>query len=1003
MRFKVLLSLLAVVCPAGVYAQAVIGSGTVSGQVLDYTGTGIPDTTVTISNPVLGIQRTMDTTDDGTFAGSALFPAPGYSLKVTRKGFENLEYNNFEILVGHTLFFQISLLQSNVQARVKGEKASVSVEERKYEVEQVFTALEVQSLPSADRDPNQLAQFTPMVVYGFNNGVLAFRSEPWTNATWTDGIWTTNTYFFNQPAVQPPASQEAVEQMQVITANAPAQFDHLMGGALNMITRAGTSAFHGDVYDYFNDSSVNAPDRFAEGFRPDEWQHQVGLNAGGPAPRKMFWFINLEDLDRHSEEINRTSNPLIANSLGTAVAPSNCTATAAQCTNAINFLNAQLNRPVSSEIASIGGLAKLDWRPNDFNAVSLEFDAVHRHSTNGTDLNTVSNDGGLLGYNGTYTDESRYAQASYTGVWSGNVVNHASGTFYRDRFSDYENPGYLPSTGALGIDIAGTQFGGNPNLPMVVSDQHYQIVDNLTASSATHALNFGVDITFGDDWIRQIQNYAGDYYYPTLTDFATDYSLNTTSKKDYGYFDQGFGKPVVNLPTKSVSVYAQDTWRPISKLTVELGLIWELPLVPGAPYENDTFTQTGTISTRKLDFAPRLGAAYQLDNRTVVRAGISGYYQPYIGQLLNALYTGNAIYQLQGTVVPLYTNSPIFPHIYSTPNSLPEAATQVIYEASKLRMPVSAQGTVSIERRVFSDWFVSANYLYERGLELWTAANTNLIAPTVIKVYSIDNAAGAVAATYPTLLYNTRSNTDFGQAFEIGNGGRSDYEGASLQVRKRLSRGLTFQGAYTWSHAIDNVSGAPGVAGFLPMTVAPGDYGNSKGDSSFNQPNRATIVFAYQPSFAVGDSWMARYLVNGWQLSSTTTLASGLGETPLVVVNGQQFAGVTMSYPYTINGSGGWLRAPFEQVNSVSTGPMYDVDLRLSRNIPINEHVKALLMFEGYNVFNTQFNTSVNTIQYLATSGILKPVPGFGLGNAAAGYPWGDNARHLQIALRVTF
>jgi hypothetical protein len=79
------------------------------------------------------------------------------------------------------------------------------------------------------------------------------------------------------------------------------------------------------------------------------------------------------------------------------------------------------------------------------------------------------------------------------------------------------------------------------------------------------------------------------------------------------------------------------------------------------------------------------------------------------------------------------------------------------------------------------------------------------------------------------------------------------------------------------------------------------------------------------------------------------------------------------------------------------------LNFRLSREIPITERVRARLMFEAYNILNNQYNTSLNTLAYVATGGILRPVSGVGTGNGADGYPWGDNARHLQVALRITF
>jgi hypothetical protein len=194
------------------------------------------------------------------------------------------------------------------------------------------------------------------------------------------------------------------------------------------------------VYDYFNTHSFNAADRYAPGFVPPGWQHQFGGNAGGRIfSKNWFWFVNLEDLDGHYKELNHTTNPLLVNAAGTAILPSNCSATAAQCSTAINFLNLQLNRIVDTALTSPTAFAKFDWRPNDFNQLTFEGGAMHRHSLNGTDTETVTSNAGVLGYNGSYTDESRFAKIGYTAVWSGNAVNELRAGWYRDRFSDYED------------------------------------------------------------------------------------------------------------------------------------------------------------------------------------------------------------------------------------------------------------------------------------------------------------------------------------------------------------------------------------------------------------------------------------------------------------------------------------------------------------------------------------------------------------------------------------
>jgi outer membrane receptor protein involved in Fe transport len=997
MMRKIVFILCGVLSAFHIEGQVVIGYGTVTGTVRDYTRSGIPDTAVVLSNEKLGFRRTLSTTDDGVFNAPAVVPGAGYSLKVSHKGFLDEDYKDFEVLVGHTLHFKISLAQDSSAKSEDRQQASVELKDVTYGLETAFSDLDVESLPARNRDVNELVPLAPGVTPESVSGQLAFHSESGTNSFTTDGILAMNTFYFRQTPVGPIISQEAVSEMQTVSAGAPAEFGQTMGGSINAVTRAGGPAMHGEAYDYFNLGAMNAPDRFAPGFSPSGSRQQFGLNAGGPTLFKnLFWFASAEDLDAHSEGLNLALNPLLTNGAGTAIQPSNCTATAAQCAAAIKFMDGQLNRVVGSSLTSLTGLARLDWRPNEFNLITLEANAMHRHSPNGTNAETVSSTADLLGYNGTYTDESRYAKAGYIATWGGNVLNEFRAGWYHDRFSDYADASLLPSTGALGINVAGTQFGANPNFPSATGEERYQLVDNWVFSDGPHSLKFGGDFSKTQDWNRQIINSAGNYIYPTLTAFAEDFSGNTAHNKDYTVMNQTFGQPVVNLNIKRMNFYAQDTWAPIRNLSLVLGFRYEKTFIPQPPYDNPPYYQTGSIDSPNINFSPRIGLVYQLGDRTVIRLGLGSYYQPFPGQLLDALYTGNATYQFPISVNPTLTGAPYFPNIVTAPKNFSLGSTDLTWAVSKFRSPVSAQGVVSIEREVSRDWTVSLNYLYNRGIELFAATDQNLNPPTLNETYAIDNAAGAVVGNYSTFVFNVKANPSVAHTSEVGNGGRSSYQGASIQARKRMSHGMTLEASYTWSHAVDNVSGTPVVAGFVPISTTPGQFGSDRGNSLFNQPNRVLLRWVYQPKFA-------GILMRGWQLSGTATFASSLAETPLVLVNGQQFTGVTMPYTDSLNGSGGWSRVPFQGVNSLLTGPQYNVDARLSREFPFTDRVRGRLMFEAFNAFNTQYNTSLNTVAYIATAGILRPVAGVGMGNAADGFPWGDNARHLQVALRIVF
>jgi hypothetical protein len=146
-----------------------------------------------------------------------------------------------------------------------------------------------------------------------------------------------------------------------------------------------------------------------------------------------------------------------------------------------------------------------------------------------------------------------------------------------------------------------------------------------------------------------------------------------------------------------------------------------------------------------------------------------------------------------------------------------------------------------------------------------------------------------------------------------------------------------------------------------------------------------------------------RTLVNGWQVSAINTLASGLPQTPTVLLAGQQFSGVVLVYPSTLNGGGGWDRVPFQSIGSLKTGRVEDLNLRVARSFTVTDVLRATAMIETYNLLNSQYITGVNTVSYFATSGVLRPVAGAGSGNAAQGFPYGTNARSVQLAFRLTF
>ncbi|HLJ16777.1 MAG TPA: hypothetical protein VKV15_19940, partial [Bryobacteraceae bacterium] len=750
---------------------------------------------------------------------------------------------------------------------------------------------------------------------------------------------------------------------------------------MNAVTQSGSNNYHGAAYNYSRITGLVAHDRYAMGQSLLHRQNQAGASVGGPILHdKLFFFANFELLDGHFDGLNRISNPLIADGTGTQVLASNCTATAAQCAAASKFLQLQMNVLTPFSDRRLSGLAKINYRRSDRNTVALEANAMNSHAPDGTQLGLVAPNGGLLGLQNS-SDHTRYGKAEWTSAPSAKSVNELCFGIFEDRWDD---PASLANaaTGNVAVSIAGTTVGASHPDASLLSEHRYELVDNLTFTAGSHTLRFGGDLSKTRDWLDGLNDATGTYVYPSLTAFAQDFG-NTGTIRSYTSFGQQLGNPIGALSAKEADLYAQDTWRPFQRLLVTAGVRWEKPFYPQPPAANTTYYQTGVITSPDINFAPRMGLAYQLNNRTVIRAGYGWFYAPLPGELLDALYLGNGETVTSITVNPTQANAPVFPKTFASGSVIPSGTQNLIYASNKLRDPRTQQATLALERRLNKDTTLTLSVLNSRGLKFWSATDTNLATPSKTETYTIDNASGQKVGSFTTQLWTGKNDATKAHIYEIENSGSSTYNALALQLRKQISYGLSVQASYTWSHAIDDVSG-PAIAGFVPLNTYDSNLQFDRGNSATDQRHRVAIDWMWQPT--VKSDWAAaRYLLNGWGISGIGTLASAEPVTPVVVVSGQQFSTITMDYTNSLNGSGGWARVPFEGINSLMTAPQYNVDVRVARTLPFTERVKGVLMFDVFNIFNTQNTTDVNTIAYQAVtslpvgvvsgpySGILKP------------------------------
>jgi len=1007
------------------YAQSVAGLGAVSGTVRDATGAVVPDATVVLSNESKGITRTMKTTQAGSFAVPALVPASGYALTVSKEGFTKWEAKNFEILVGQTVDFKVGLTVGATATQVEVVGEAPLVENTKSGVTASVGEAEIDNLPINGRRVDTYVLMTPAVSNDGEFGLITFRGIAMGNNFMTDGNDTTNS-FYNENAgrtrIGSQISQDAVQEFQVQSNGFSAEFGRAMGGVINTVTKSGTNQVHGTGYWFFRNRTLEAADRYANGVKLPEWRHTAGGSIGGPWKKdKVFYFFNYDYTNRNFPALNRIVNNSLTDPTGNYIPASNCTAGAAQCTAAINFIQKQMNVMVPRTYKQNLVFGKIDWHIDERNSITASMNFMDWRSPHGIQTQAVLTNGNAIANNGNSTVKDRWAKVAWTSILTPNTVNELRGGWFKDRLSDPAASDLWPSeTGGLYITVAGSTVGAAQAYPRTYPSQNrYQIVDNLSWVSGAHTAKFGMDFSTTQDWMNQLYNGNGSYSYSNLTNFAKDFNGGAFNSglRSYSNFQQAFGNPIQDIRTTDINLYAQDTWKISQRVTFNYGVRYEKSWLPQPIITNPDWPQTGRIPSPNNQFSPRVSLSYSPNEKTVVRAGYGIFRARFHGNMLDTLYLGNGKYQTSVYVTPSQTGAPTFPNVLSGASGAPSGSVSLGFASEDFHAPYSQQGTLAVERELTRNLGLTVSYIWSRGIGLFTQRDLNLGAPGPTVTYTIQNEAGQTAGTYSTPVYviGNRVDSRYSKILQVENGGQSWYSGLAVQLRKRFSHGFQAQIAYTWSHAIDdaNQQGASwNVGSNYNNATVPGDYKFDRGSSSLDQRHRASINWIWEPTFTKSTSTFAKYFVNGWQLSSLTTLASAHPWTATMnsastSANGV-FQGVTLANS-TINGAGGWNRVPFWPVGTLDVDQTYQVDARITRSIPFGERVKADLSFEAFNAFNTIRNTSVQTTAYSVSSGgILRRVLSSGVsllgtGSASQGFPDGTNARRCQVALRFRF
>ena len=864
---------------------------------------------------------------------------------------------------------------------------------------------------------------------------------------------------------------ESIEEFKVQVGNYDAQF--ASGGAVvNVITRSGGNQVHGSAFEFLRNDALDAR-QFFDARKPQFQQNQFGFAAGGPIVKnKTFFFGDYQGLRIHEASTSVVTEPTAAmrsgnfNGVATIYNPvSYSSGTNTRSAYAGNIIPASQFDPIAQNLLAIIPLPNLAGNKNNLRLNDLAVQTEDQYdvridqvfSDSDTMFGRVTHGGADITYPTTpvYINGSLNPLAFVQGTATAGSLrlNHAPSdqatlqeihqfspsisnqialgyTRFSLRVTPLDEPDNAAqklglqgaNTGAdsgamASLSISGYQGYSSANLPEVIPQNTWQANDTVTYTRGAHSLRFGFSVIHNGFGFFQLGAPSGSL---SFTGAYTNNPANSSGGNEFADFLLGLpissskSAAPYGVPYETYTEYGgfvQDQWRATSRLTINLGLRYDLftPVSERYNRQSDFFLGTGTLAiagqngisasilgVQKHDFSPRLGLAYRLGDKTVVRAayglfyfneqGTGGSTRLFINNPFAAQYAVNC-----SSTAPCLKTSTGIPTTSSASN-LPT----VVYQPTSNLTPNVQQWNFTVERQLASSLVVRAAYVGSRGTHLNINLNEDVAAP----------GPGSVTARQP---YPTVASIS---AWEPR--GPSSYNGLQLSAEKRFSAGLSFLAAYTYSKSLDEAAGGNSSTGESRINIQnPRDVAADYGLSNFDYRQRFTLSTVYDLPFGRGRRFLGNAnavenaVAGGWQVTSIVTLQSGA---PFSVSLATPTANTgTFTRPNRI--CGGNLPSSQQSINA-----WYNVSCFVSpppytfgnagRNILIGPGLATWDLgadkdFRLTERFGLQFRSEFFNILNRANFGL----PNASIGSTSAGTITTviTNARQIQFALRLHF
>jgi hypothetical protein len=1059
-----------------------VADGNLVGTVYDATGKVIPEATISAKNVATGVAAETKSDQGGAYRFNNLLTGT-YSVTATAAGFSSKQISDLSVELNKTATANLTLALGTVATTVDVVASTTLLDTTTAQISNIYASRLAADNPVAAYPAGGYLNLSLLGAgvsgaggIGAGTGPSVGGQRPRNNNFMVEGT-DNNRKDITGPVVNLP--NDSVAEFSVLQNQFSAEFGHSSGGQFSAVIRRGSNDLHGKVYDYLENRNLNALDQFwkRQGIftRPRSDYNLLGASLGGPIVKNKIFYYGNFDYNPAGFASSANSNVYAPTSDGYAtlaelagISQTNLgvlkqyAGAAPQQTN--GFTSTVKGVAIPMGIVPILApsyqniyrwLASGDYNISDRDQLRL------RYVANNTSRIDVS--ASLPAFYFPRPTNAKLFSASEFHAFQPSMANELRVAY--NRFNDKIA---VPDTQFPGLDMFpnivlrdfGTQIGPDANAPQAVIQNTYQIADNLTWIKGNHSLKFGFDGRDNTSGINFISGIRGNYQYRTMERYLLDQTPDVIAQRAVG------GSKPYSGNNYALYGFANDDWKVTRNLSISLGLRYEFTAVPRSMKEyalNSLADVPGVLTffepePQKKNFAPRFGFAYSPGKsaNTSIRGGIGIAYDqifdnigtnvrpPQVNSVVNSVPSDTPGYLANGGILP-----------GATPPSLTAAQARAATSGwlGDQKLGYAINWNFGVQHVFGKDYVVDVRYLATKGVHLLmqtqlgraaVVTDTNYL-PTYLQAPSqADLNILPLTLAQLTTQRNASANTlaPYGFSSVITSyvpQGNSQYHGLAVDVSKRLTGHLTFKGAYTWSHLMDDSTMELNFTSLTPRR--PQDFQNLRPEwasSALDRRHRATLTWLYQtPWFEKNQSWWLRNLVGNYQMAGVYTAESPEWVTPQsatdanmntdaigdrVIVNNsgtagsgsdvtqlKNSAGQVVAY-LAVNPNAQFIRAGLGALatsgrNILPTQGINSFDLNVVKAFSARERYRVEVRADFYNAFNHPqytpgwINSVLSTSHVNETNYLTPGNPLFGKWDQV----FGSNARVIQLAAKLSF